>query len=938
MRVYRGSAGAVLLSVVVLAPVMGQIPDHPVVTEVYTDPNGGSDAAVGRDPANPHQEYLELYLPPAASLRPSLNKDALRLAFYEVEGDITSSGYTLVNYRIDLPTFDLDPSNGLTAGAVARPSSGVVVIGWVDYVGDPPTGLAGSPSTRVALVNGGVTSTSGYTFIALNGAQFTGTTNFPVPSAISLVNMPLEAGSGIVQNGSGAYLLVNRDAAGYVQLFDDEDPDHVPPTTNADPALATGTVLLTSALLDGFAANDDSVFDVLQQPYPFGGGIDLDEVLPFGGPFSRLLAQVPEFATDPVLAVTANGFARRFVDVAKTTESGTSGDDDPVLDAVGAYRAIYNDGPFRATPGQAVLSNTAPELSAASGANATFQVLAATTTEVGLLAANVGGNYPINISLAAGGSSNPATATFAAGAAAMNVAGQEFGFPGLRITGGAAAANGASATTTATLTASNSVGGQPAVVNPVRMTTVTATVLNPTRGLDAAGQPFQATVFLAVQPVAAGAAANEFRTTSLGTHAVAHLGDTVLDTRGLGGTLVSAATNLNDGPLMQSLVRDFPDPGLFLSWPGPPGRLNLYQTVVQSAEAASGATTYDDAIDAGSQTIRAVRLNIPDTRTYGGSFTPTEPLFFADATGLVGDPPSPLSNATTARTFELAIFETNTRDDSTLESGATDDFGLILEVAEVEPGSTILPGELVFLSFTGGLQGADIDTLEGASNVGTIVYLDLDNLHEVLGLGISVLEAIFVVDGSGTGEVDVIEVFSLNPAGGFLASSIPAAGQSLPRSNRNTVRLTFASNIGGPVGGQILIQQMLAGGTFGSDLSAGFSFTVENDGQGNPRILKIIDVDPPNLVHRQWYSIRSTGGWTGGGVFEAQFVVQIGDANGDNGVFNLDAGAINAGIPNLGAPDQDRRDIDGDATILNDDVSIANVRIPSFPVAKPSGH
>jgi hypothetical protein len=469
------------------------------------------------------------------------------------------------------------------------------------------------------------------------------------------------------------------------------------------------------------------------------------------------------------------------------------------------------------------------------------------------------------------------------------------------------------------------------------MTTVTARVLNPIAGRNAAGQPFQTTVFVAVQAVGAEAAvANEFRGTDLGAEVVANLGSTVLDTRGLGGTLVNASTNLNDGPFMQSLVRDMPDPGLFLTWPGPAGRPNLYQTVVGSAEVVSGATTYDDAIDSGAQAIRAIRLNVPDTLTYGGSFTPAESLFFAADTGALGLPGSQLNDVTTTRSFELAIFETNTRDDSTLESGATDDFGLLIEVAEVEPTSSILPGELIFLSFTGGLQGADIDTLDAADTVATVIFLDLDNLHDVLG--ISSVEAVFVIDGSGTGEVDVVEAFSLNPAGGFLAASSPASGESLPRSNGHTVRLTFTTDIVVPAAGEVLIQPMLSGGVFGADLSSGVAFTVENNAQGNPRILKIVDTDPPSLLHRQWYSIRNSGAWAGGGAFEVQYVVQIGDANGDGAVFNLDAGLINAGIPDFGAGDQDRRDIDGDGTILNDDISITNTRIPSFPVAKPSGH
>ncbi|MFQ5413397.1 MAG: hypothetical protein ACE5E6_02965, partial [Phycisphaerae bacterium] len=131
-----------------LAPALrAQVPDHPIITEVYNNPDGLSDGPIGRDPANEHQEFIELYLPPAANLAPGLNKDALNVTFYEVEGDLSSSGIALVNYRFDLPTFDLDASNGVTAGAVLRPASGVVVLGWVDYADSDAGTCAGSGLT-----------------------------------------------------------------------------------------------------------------------------------------------------------------------------------------------------------------------------------------------------------------------------------------------------------------------------------------------------------------------------------------------------------------------------------------------------------------------------------------------------------------------------------------------------------------------------------------------------------------------------------------------------------------------------------------------------------------------------------------------------------------------------------------------------------------------
>ena len=85
-----------------VASAYAQLPDHPVITEVYFDAPGVNDGPVGREPGNDHQEYIEIYLPPMAVLAPGLDKDALRLTVYEVEGDLTSSGVGLINYRFSI--------------------------------------------------------------------------------------------------------------------------------------------------------------------------------------------------------------------------------------------------------------------------------------------------------------------------------------------------------------------------------------------------------------------------------------------------------------------------------------------------------------------------------------------------------------------------------------------------------------------------------------------------------------------------------------------------------------------------------------------------------------------------------------------------------------------------------------------------------------------
>ena len=170
-----------------------------------------------------------------------------------------------------------------------------------------------------------------------------------------------------------------------------------------------------------------------------------------------------------------------------------------------------------------------------------------------------------------------------------------------------------------------------------------------------------------------------------------------------------------------------------------------------------------------------------------------------------------------------------------------------------------------------------------------------------------------------------------------LESSLPASGKSLWRNQRNIIRLTFDWDIDSPPAGGVMIQEMLAGGTYGDDLSAGFTFAVENDGQGQPRILKIRET-ASTLQHRKWYAVRNTGAWTAVAPFTVQYVVQVGDANNDGRVLNTDFGWVNAAIPNFKAADDDRRDINGDGRILNTDFGVLNSKIPSFHVAKPDGH
>ena len=85
-----------------------------------------------------------------------------------------------------------------------------------------------------------------------------------------------------------------------------------------------------------------------------------------------------------------------------------------------------------------------------------------------------------------------------------------------------------------------------------------------------------------------------------------------------------------------------------------------------------------------------------------------------------------------------------------------------------------------------------------------------------------------------------------------------------------------------------------------------------------------------------------TGAWVGVEPFEAQYVVQMGDASNDARVLPNDLGTINSEVPCFGAPPAPpctpRYDINGDGRVLPNDLGAANAFVTSFPVPKPAGH
>jgi len=738
-----------LLAATVSGIAMGQAPDHPVITEVYQEPlaTGGP---VGRDPADPHQEFIEIYLPTLADLDPGLNKDALNLTIYDVEGDFSSPGLSLVNYRIDLPTFDLDPGNGLAG--LPRPASGVVVLGWVDYVGNPATGLAGTPATRVALINGGVTSTTDFTFIAINGSHFSGTTNFPVPVAVSHIDTVSDPVTGKIEQGSGVFLLVDRDDPGYVSLCSQTDPLY-PGSCSAFPNLPGGTILGTSSLLDSFAANDDAEFRIGEQPYdaPTGDDIDLEFVLPLGGAFSLLAPQVPE---------EADGYRRLLVDIVKTTEDGIGGNEDPILDATDAYRPVSNIDPFRPTPGWAPSTTSAAALSLGDASLQNIEVLTNTNAHPGLVAANVGGDFGMDTTTTPGATSDPTKMTVVAASGSFGPLGQVLIAPPVEVQTFASTPAGHIEVINVQVDATPATGGDPPVVNPSDSVLATFTAIDPTTGRGAFGQPFQATAFIAVQGIPdVTAVANEFASTSLAQAMAAGLGSTIFDTLGNGLTLVNPLTDISDHLVIDPMIASIPtDPLAFINPVG--ATADLVTTVSGSPEVATGTGTYDLSFNAGMTLVQAREFAIPEVATSNG-FTPTERVHYADRRGFPGRPTSGLTDVLTGRDFELALIDTQVGFLGLIETGATDDFGIVVRVGQTATGASVVPGEYLFLSMTGGLAGADVDTLDVAphGNLMAIVYVDLDNLDSVLG--VETIDRLFVIDGSGSGELDVVDVVTL---------------------------------------------------------------------------------------------------------------------------------------------------------------------------------
>jgi len=187
----------------------------------------------------------------------------------------------------------------------------------------------------------------------------------------------------------------------------------------------------------------------------------------------------------------------------------------------------------------------------------------------------------------------------------------------------------------------------------------------------------------------------------------------------------------------------------------------------------------------------------------------------------------------------------------------------------------------------------------------------------------------FATEAAGVGTVTNLQVTITAACSNTaaLSTSAPADQGSIWRSAKNIWRFTMSVPLSQvPI---IEIREMLAGGAVGPDLSASFNKSLESGGT----ILRIQDTGS-NLVHRHWYLVRNVA-CDEVQDFTRQFVLQIGDADGNRFVTAIDVGQINAS-PGGVVADNSRFDIDGNGFRTAIDVGQANASQGGLP-PKPTG-
>jgi len=258
------------------------------------------------------------------------------------------------------------------------------------------------------------------------------------------------------------------------------------------------------------------------------------------------------------------------------------------------------------------------------------------------------------------------------------------------------------------------------------------------------------------------------------------------------------------------------------------------------------------------------------------------------------------------------------------------------------PNTPVRVGRMsVTMPAAGGTYTLDvINTGNTNQNRGGIVYY---------GFGLTPADPVTILRAGGTppnnltGGTRQFVVTTIVPEGATLMDSSPLCDQSLWRTKNNFVILNFDMTLPGGTPA-VKVLEIASNGVEGEDVTASFTMTVDGS---SLRLAQVGDtgrppVNPAGVIkHRRWYVVRSNN-WAGVNDFRRQYVVQIGDANVNNGVNSLDVSAVNGFGTcfnvTTNCPQKIRGDVDGNNNINSLDVSTINGIGTSFPVTKPTMH
>lgn len=239
--------------------------------------------------------------------------------------------------------------------------------------------------------------------------------------------------------------------------------------------------------------------------------------------------------------------------------------------------------------------------------------------------------------------------------------------------------------------------------------------------------------------------------------------------------LIDPSTELTSPEFVRTRKQDFPSSERdFINASSPTGA-DLVTTLLGSAEVRRSKGTYDGSVNRSRTAIRAIEVNLPETRTTGGEFTARTPVFVANRFGNV-PADKRREGQRTDRDFEVALIDSHVTADG-LENGRQDDFGLIVEIGGTTDESAVGSGQFVAVGWAGGPPGSDVDTLEAPGHPATVVILlDLDELNHRLGA--ETITRLFLIDAADPGSIDVLEAISLAPV------VQEAAAESAPSEQR----------------------------------------------------------------------------------------------------------------------------------------------------------